>query len=138
MKRLLRLSAVTLGLVAAFGVAAFMAPVALAGSHTQKDCPDGVQTAYFGCVKENRDSTNLADNPIYKLLLAALKFLGVGVGIAVVGGISYGAFLIVSSNANAGQTQQGVSIIVNAFIGLLLYIFLFAIINFLVPGGLFA
>ena len=131
MKRFLSFSIATLGFMAAFLLSAVPLPVAAA-------CGDGeVDTAYFGCVKENRESTNLASNPIYILLLRAMNFLAIGVGIVVVGGISYGAFLIVNSNANAGQTQQGVSIIVNAFIGLLLYIFLFAIINFLVPGGLF-
>lgn len=108
-----------------------------ASSNNNSTCPDGVQTSFFGCVQKNEDSTDLNDNPIYKLLLNAINFLAVGVGIVVVGGIVYGSFLIVNSNANAGRTQQGISIIVNAFIGLLLYIFLFAIVNYLVPGGLF-
>lgn len=102
------------------------------------ECRDGVQTSFFGCQKQNQDSKDLEDNPIFFLLTESIKFLGFGVGIIVVGGIVYGSFLIVNSNANSGRTQQGVSIIVNAFIGLLLYIFLFAIVNYLVPGGLFS
>lgn len=113
---------------------AFVLPLTVPRHVYAADC---VQTAYFGCVNQNKNSTNIADNPIYRLLLETLKFLGYGVGIAVVGGITYGGFLIVNSNANAGRTQQGVSIIVNAFIGLLLYIFLFAIANYLIPGGIF-
>lgn len=133
MKRLLLLPIVMLAFVAALAVGSTPSPV-YASSHCGDDT---VETAFFGCVKENRTSTNLDANPIYKLLLDIINFLAVGVGIAVVGGIVYGSFMIVTSNANAGKTQQGISIIVNAFIGLLLYIFLFAIINFLVPGGLF-
>lgn len=116
------------------GLLLFSTPVPAYADH----CADNqVETSFFGCVNENRDSRNIEDNPIYKLLLDSITFLGVGVGIVVVGGIVYGAFLIVNSNANSGRTQQGVSIIVNAFIGLLLYIFLFATVNYLVPGGLF-
>jgi len=59
------------------------------------------------------------------------------VGIAVVAGISWGGMLYATSNGNSAKAQQGITTIVNAVIGLLIFIFLFAITNFLVPGGIF-
>lgn len=73
---------------------------------------------------------------ITQIALVAVNFLAIGVGIAVVGGIVWGALRYTTANGNAAQAQQAISIIVNAVIGLLLFIFMYAIINFLVPGGL--
>ncbi len=72
---------------------------------------------------------------ITQIALVAVNFLAIGVGIAVVGGIVWGAIRYTTANGNAAQAQQGVSVIINAIIGLVLFIFMFAIINFLVPGG---
>lgn len=64
-----------------------------------------------------------------------INFLAIGVGIAVVGGIVWGALLYTTSNGDSGKAQQGITVIVNAVIGLLVFIFMYAIINFIVPGG---
>lgn len=88
------------------------------------------------CVPTN-ESGQISDNPIFTLLLSVINFLAVGVGIAVVGGIVWGALLYVTSDGDPGKTKQGISVILNAFLGLLLFIFMYAALNFLVPGGLF-
>lgn len=72
---------------------------------------------------------------IWQLLTIGVNFLAVGVGLAVVAGIVFGAFTYASAGGNAEQTKKGISYITNAVIGLLLFIFMYAIINFLVPGG---
>ena len=74
--------------------------------------------------------------PILNMIAVFTNFLAIGVGIAVVGGIIWGALLYTTSNGDAAKTKQGISVIVNAVIGLLLFIFAYAIINALVPGGL--
>lgn len=76
-------------------------------------------------------------NPVVNLLLEIVNFLAVGVGIAVVGGIVWGGMLYASSNGDSSKTKQGITAIVNSVIGLLLFMFTYALINFLVPGGLF-
>jgi hypothetical protein len=72
------------------------------------------------------------------LLGGLLKFvmttLSIGVGIVAVGGIAYGSILYASARANAGQVQKGIGVIRNVVIGVLLYIFMVAILNYLVPG----
>ena len=90
----------------------------------------GVETAIqFNCTS--------GGNPIVSLLLSIVNFLAIGVGIVVVGGIVWGSITYIRSNGNSSVAQQGITIIINAVVGLLLFIFMYAIINFLVPGGLF-
>lgn len=76
------------------------------------------------------------DNPIVVTLTAILGLLAGAVGLVVTGGIVYGGFLYMTARGNSSQTQQAITVIVNACIGLLLFIFMFALLNFIVPGGI--
>lgn len=99
----------------------------------------GVQTTFnFGCGTADPKAKKVQDNPIFKALLTIINLLAAGVGIAVVGGIIYGSILFTASRDNAAQKQKAISVISNAVIGLVLFIFMYAIVNFLVPGGVFA
>lgn len=71
------------------------------------------------------------------IMLYVINFLAVGVGIAVVGGIAWGGWIYASSNGDAGKAKEGRMIVINAVIGLVLFLVLWAAVNFLVPGGLF-
>lgn len=86
------------------------------------------------CTKEK--AKTVEENPMYVWLIGIIRFLSAGVGIAVVGGIVWGGIMYAAGRDNPGQTQRATAIIVNALIGLLLYIFMFAILNFLIPGGI--
>lgn len=88
------------------------------------------------CVPINERATDIADNPIFFYLRNILVFLAGGVGLAVVGGIIYGAYMYITARGNASQTQQGQNIIINAVVGLLMFIFMYAILQFLIPGGI--
>lgn len=72
------------------------------------------------------------------LIQEVITFLSIGVGIAVVGGIAFGGVTYATSQGNPSKTSKGITIIVNSVIGLVLYLLLFAITNFLVPGGVFS
>lgn len=76
-------------------------------------------------------------SPVTALLLWAISLMGAGVGIAVVIGIIFGGITYAMSDGDAGKAKEGQEIIVNAIIGLFLFIFLYAGANFLIPGGLF-
>lgn len=69
------------------------------------------------------------------ILKFVMLILSVGVGIVAVAGIVYGAILYSSARDDSGQTQQAITIIRNVVIGLLLYVFMVTILNWLVPGG---
>ncbi len=75
-------------------------------------------------------------NGVTSLLFDIINFLAVGVGIAVAGGIAWGGFRYSQANGNSSKTQEAVHIIMNSIIGLLLFIFMYALLNWLVPGGL--
>lgn len=107
------------------------------------NCGEGeVETSFsFGgkkCLPENSESASVNDNPIYILFIEFLKFFSALVGVAVTGGIIWGGILWSTAQGNPSQTQKATTVITNAIIGLVIYILMFAIINFLVPGGLFA
>lgn len=106
------------------------AQAALVSSSVYAATCNGVTTSIdFGC--------KAGANPIMSLFIGVVNFLAAGVGIVVVGGIIWGGITYIRSNGNSSIAQQGIMIIVNSVIGLLLFIFMYAIINFLVPGGLF-
>lgn len=107
-------------------------------------CPDGYQSITVAvdtngkhCIPINNTSANLGDNPIYYYLKNILKFLSAGVGLAVVGGIVFGGYMYITARANAGQVEKAKVVIINSVIGLILFIFMFSILQFLIPGGIF-
>lgn len=112
------------------GLLFFVAPTAYAA-----EC-GGVETSIIDC-PDGSDTGEVKDSGVWQLLITIINWLTMGVGIAVVAGIVFGAVRYITSDGNPGQAQQGMSVITNAIIGLLLYLFMYAIINFLVPGGLF-
>lgn len=107
-------------------------------------CPSGQQEVSIPvdeggtkCVPINPRATDITQNPIFFYLRNFLIFLAGGVGLAVVGGIIAGAYMYITARGNVGQTQQGQNMIINSVIGLLLFIFMYAILQFLIPGGIF-
>jgi hypothetical protein len=71
------------------------------------------------------------------LLLTILNILSVGVALAVVAGIIIGAIQYTSSGGNPEQSKKAMSMIRNSVIALLMYFAMWALLNFLVPGGVF-
>lgn len=79
----------------------------------------------------------IENNPIITYLKGIIQFLSVGVGLVitiaiVISGIQYSA-----SRDNPQVVQMATKRLTNAMIALLMFIFMTAIINFLIPGGLF-
>jgi hypothetical protein len=98
------------------------------------DC-GGVETAFIKCSATNSGTTE--DNGIWALLLIALNILTAGVGILAVGGIVYGSILYTTAEDKADQVKKATDIITNVVIGLILFAFMWAGLNFIVPGGVF-
>ena len=128
---------VSVALVAAVLGFAAPSPVLAACPSGQQEISIPVDQGGTKCIPINAKSADIADNPIFFYLRYVLYFLAGGVGLAVVGGIVWGAYLYITARANAAQTQQGQNTIINSVIGLLLFIFMYAILQFLIPGGLF-
>ena len=139
--KLLSLIVCTLTLVGLVGATASAAPIGPgdpgappASSNScpdnQGDCAKTTSFSFAGC-----GSTDVG---IKCLFVEILAFLSVGVGIAVVGGIAIGGITYATSQGNPAGTQKGIMIITNAIIGLILYLLMFALLQFLVPGGVFS
>ncbi len=77
------------------------------------------------------------ESPIIALGLTVAGWITALVAVAVVGGIVYGGFLYLTARDDSGQVQKGITIIVNSVVALIVWVFAYALINFIVPGGLF-
>ncbi|MGD8373764.1 MAG: furin-like repeat-containing protein [Candidatus Woesebacteria bacterium] len=110
-------------------------------------CPDGYIYTTIGvganpddpsrpnCIKADTGG-DVQNNIIVVWLKAILRFLAGGVGIAVVGGIVYGGILRLTAQGNAAQAQKSTTVIINSVIALILFILMYAILNWVIPGGI--
>lgn len=96
----------------------------------------GVETSIIKCDAAN--GGDLKDNGVWALLLIAINILTAGIGIAAVGGIVYGAVLYTSAGDKAEQVKKAIGIITNVVIGVLAYVAMYALLQFLIPGGVFS
>lgn len=102
-----------------------------------KETKGVVKTKFnFGCVGDKYKGGDTL-NPIIDVMYAIIKFLTVGVGLVMVASIIWAGIQYSSSQGNPEQTQAAKNRIQNAIIGLVLYLFIFALVQYLVPGGLF-
>ena len=76
----------------------------------------------------------VALNGVLKIVISVLTVL---VGIAAVGGLAWASILYAKATDNQSNVSEARTLIQEIVIGLVLYVLLLAIVNFLVPGGLF-
>lgn len=125
-------------LVGAFALPLVIAnPVAAQTDQKQVKCGDdqvavGISINGQNCIDKG---STVETNVIFVWLSMIIKFLTVGVGLAATGGVVFGGFLYLTARGNSAQIEKAVTTIINALIGIGLYALAFAIINFLVPGG---
>lgn len=93
-------------------------------------CGVGVGTSVLKCSGSGEDN-------ITNMILEISNFVFAGVGVLCLFGIAVGGIVYASAGGDAGKTKQGISYIVNAVIGLAIFLFLFVLLNYLVPGGFF-
>lgn len=85
---------------------------------------DGYSTSILGCIEDIRD-----------LLIIIARILSAGILVAAVAGIIFGAVLYMTAGGSADNTKKGVTIIRDVVIGLVIYGLMYAILNFIIPGG---
>lgn len=92
----------------------------------------------FGCIGgDNTKFTGENLSPIVDIAFAIFRFLSAGVGLVVIGSIIVAGIQYSASRGDPQATTASIKRISNSLIALLIYIFMFAIANFLVPGGMF-
>lgn len=100
-------------------------------------CPggkgDGAKTSFSFAGK---GGTNGGVVCVSDLIKEVMTFMTGLAGLAVVVGISMGGIKIATAQGNSAQLEQGIGAIINSIVGLIVYILMFAIVNFIVPGGI--
>lgn len=81
--------------------------------------------------------TDGQDNGVWGILILIINIMSGGVGVLAVAGLVYGSIMYSSAGGNAERQKKARSILANVGIGLVLYALMFAVLNYLVPGGLF-
>lgn len=77
------------------------------------------------------------DTAVWRLLLLVVNILTAGVAILSIGGIIYGAILYTSAGDNQGQLAKAKDTIRNVIIGIVTFAFMFSLLQWLIPGGVF-
>lgn len=118
-------------LVTALTFLTLLSAVASAASTTpvpvNTDCNDPSASGLQNCLQHNKIITDL--NYI-------IDFLSAGVGIVVVGSIILGGIQYSMAGGSPEAVGKAKQRITNAFIALVAFIFIFAFLQWLIPGGL--
>ena len=98
----------------------------------------GVETAILDCGSGVTNSgDDISNYGVWSIVLIAINILTALVGVAVLGGIIYGAVLYTTAQGDQGKVKKAIEVITNVVIGFLAYALMFAGLNFLIPGGVF-
>ena len=74
-------------------------------------------------------------NPIMDMLFAIIRLLSDGVGLVIIGSFIVGGIQYSSSRGDPQSSAKAIGRIQATFIALLIYIFSYAILNYVIPGG---
>lgn len=94
-----------------------------AGENTVKTAID------FGCRGKG--------NAILDLIFAIIRFLSIGVGIIIIGSIIVAGIQYTASRGDPNATTKALSRVYATVIALAIYIFSYAILNYIIPAGIF-
>lgn len=106
-------------------------------------CPDGSKIAADKVATENCPGTSekskvAVDNTgVWGILIVVINILTAGIGVVAVAGIVYASIVYTTAGGDANQTKKAMTIIANIVIGVVAYALMYALLNFLIPGGLF-
>lgn len=118
-------------------------PFASEGSDADKQCGKGTSTYTpvidLGCqgndYKPNDPDAQL--NPIMDVLFALLRFLTIGVGLVAIASVIFAGIQFMASRGDPAGTAKAIGRIGSTVGALFLYLIAWALLNWLVPGGVF-
>lgn len=90
----------------------------------------GADTSVISC--DGEGSTALIN-----IVKQIIQILTAGVGVAAVGAVIFGAILYTTSEGSPDKVKKAREVWTNTVIGLLMFAFMVAITNFIIPGGVF-
>ena len=73
-------------------------------------------------------------NPITDATFAIIRFLTNGVGVVLVGSMVYAGIQYTSARGDPGSTAKAINRIRSNIIAMLLFVFAYALLNYVIPG----
>jgi hypothetical protein len=70
-------------------------------------------------------------------MFAIIRFLSAGVGLVIVASLIVGGIQYIVSRGDPNATSMAVKRLVSSVVALIVFIFAYAILNFVIPGGFF-
>ena len=92
----------------------------------------GVETAFFSC-SDTSDGT-----AIFDMLGLALNVFTYGVGAAAIIGVLITGYQYMTARDNSAQVMKAKNRLLQVAIGLAIWVLFWGVLQFLLPGGLFA
>jgi hypothetical protein len=131
---ILAFSLLNIGIVGAMPIAHGQSSFSnvIASSDIKSECGQNSQDNCSDCTKVAAGDCSIIDD-----LVVAINFLAAGVGIVVVIMIVIGGIEYTTSADNPQSVASARKKIINALIALVSFIFLYAFLNFIIPGGVF-
>jgi len=93
--------------------------------------------AYGVCGDGSTPNNGVQASGVWAILLLVINILTAGIGVVAVGGIVYASIVYTTAGGDPNQTKKAMTIIADIVIGVVAYALMYAVLNFLVPGGLF-
>lgn len=113
------------------GALAIAVAVPLFATPVLAQCGGAKETAIIKCTE------GAGEGAIIYLLRYVVQLMTYGIGILAVGGVILAGIMYASAGGSQEQTKKAKMMLFNIAIGLVAYAFMFAITNFLIPGGVF-
>jgi hypothetical protein len=97
----------------------------------------GVETSIISCTQNTKDPKTVQQTGVWGVLVLTMNIMIAGVGILAVVGFLYGGYLYITSGGSPEQVKKARVVFTNVVIGVLAFGGMYALLNFLVPGGVF-
>ena len=118
--------------------------MALAPTTARAATCGGVEVSILQCDKNQAEADKskakdapVEDTGIWKILILVLNIMTGMVALAAVGGIVYAAILYATAEDKSAQVQKAKETMFNVIIGLVLFAGMYAILQYIIPGGIF-
>lgn len=95
------------------------------------------ETAIIKCTNVKEDGGSYENTGLWSILMLVINILTAGVGVIALAGIVYGSILYTSAGGNQEQVKKAMGVFTNVVIGIIAFAGMWALLNFLVPGGVF-
>lgn len=96
-----------------------------------------VETSIISCDQNKEDPKTVQETGIWGLLLMTINIMIAGVGVLAVAGFLYGGYLYITSGGSPEQVKKARVVFTNVVIGIVAFGGMYALLNFIIPGGIF-